>query len=131
MKKKCDEAKMQTITLSRKISETESSKRVLDLPESSVPFTKFQHLYQYTTYIKTELDTHDKDTPRYSYIPLQFVREDNVTIAQSIGPEIYITCNALDDNRTVEFSKGYFMLLVKRNQVYTNMNVKRAEKVTW
>jgi hypothetical protein len=122
---------MTTITLSKKLREvTDIPSYPSQLPQTSIPLTKLHQLYQYTTYIEVETNS----IPLY--IPLQYIREETVVIEsyshKKNDPEHIIWCNVLDgDVRTIQFTKGYFALLMERKQVYIDPQSVRKEIITW
>jgi hypothetical protein len=123
---------MTTITLSALLTECGLSKQKdQSLPAGSKPFTMFQHLYQYTTYVEAESIYSTPEAPIKTYLPLQFIREESGILVPSEGSTIVIWCKLLNDDRVVQCTKGFFMKMVQRGIVYTNMNTVRVEKVSW
>ena len=117
------------ITLSSILSKMELNRLGESLPKSATPFTKYQHLYQYTTVIESESIHSTPKNPIMSYVSLQFVREELATLVQSEGPAMLIWCKM--GEQIVEFSKAYFMQLIKNGRVYTDMTSVRVTSVTW
>ena len=117
------------VTLSSILSKLELNRHGESLPKSATPFTKYQHLYQYTTIIESESIYSDPKNPIKSYVSLQFVREELATLVQSEGPAMLIWCKM--GEQIVEFSKAYFMQLIKNGRVYTDMTSVRVTSVTW
>jgi hypothetical protein len=119
------------ITLSRKIRELEDGLySPVHLPKTSVQLTKIQQLYQHITYVTVEHNTIK------TYVPLQYIREETATLesyrATKNEPMHIIWCTALDgDLRTIQFTKGYFTLLIDRGLVYTDPQSVRNQAVTW
>lgn len=124
---------MSTVTLSAKMYEL-AFRRFPNtlLPKTSFPFDKFQNLYQYTTYIEVESEHSTPEKPIRSYVPLQFMCEEKATLTAEDGPSIIIWCKSLDnDARQIQFTKAYFMMLVKRGLVHTDKNTVREVKIEW
>ena len=124
---------MSVVTLSAKMYELAFRRFAsTSLPKTSFPFDKFQNLYQYTTYIEVESEYSTPEKPIRSYVPLQFIREETATLTAGDGPSIIIWCKALDnDTRQIQFTKAYFMILVKRRLVHTDKNIVREVKIEW
>jgi hypothetical protein len=125
---------MSTITLSAKMDElafvqVPSAPR----PSTSTPLTKLQQLYQFTTFVETESIYSTPEKPIRAYIPLQFVREESAHIMMNGTPDMIMWCKVADDSdeRLIQFTKNYIMMLVKRGVVYTDTNVIRKIKVEW
>ena len=125
---------MSTITLSAKMNELAlvqmpSAPR----PSTSVPLTKLQQLYQFTTFVETESIYSTPEKPIRTYIPLQFVREESALTTTTSPSEMIMWCKVADDSdeRLIQFTKNYMMMLVKRGVVYTDTHVIRKVKVEW
>jgi len=123
---------MTTVTLSAKMHQVAFYRNAIyPLPATSTAFSKFQHLYQYTTYIRVDSEYATADHPICNYIPLHYIREESAIIVASEGPSIIILCKLPNQEEYIQFTKAYFMSLVNKGLVHTDVNIIRVEKISW
>jgi hypothetical protein len=122
---------MATITLSAAINQAALKRTSGTLPSTSTPLTKIQQLYQHTTYVESESIYSTPEKPVRSYIAFQYLREESAILIPSEGSEIVIWCKSVSDDRILQFTKKYFMMLVNRKQVYSDTHMQRIEHVGW
>ena len=108
------------------------------LPSQAMPFESFEQLYHNTIYVHATSIHSTEQNPIDSYIPLEYVQEETVTLVHTRRietdlllrtPMQIITCKIPNEERTVQFNKNYLMSLVKKGLVY--MGAKKKAVVSW
>jgi hypothetical protein len=108
------------------------------LPAQAMPFESFEQLYHNTVYVQVSSIHSTTEKPIDSYIPLEYVQEESVTLVHTRrietdpllrNPMQIITCKIPNEERVVQFNKEYFMGLVKKGLVY--MGAKKKVVVSW
>jgi hypothetical protein len=118
---------MTTLTLSAALN----SLNMVDLPDKTVPLTDIRQLYTSPVYVCDGVT---------SYLGIQYEREESMISYSPVftdkdpvlkRPVIIIWCKELNGVNTIQFTKDYFMMLVKRGQVFADPQGKRVHKSNW
>jgi len=118
---------MTTLTLSAALN----SLNMIDLPDKTVPLTDIRQLYTSPVYVCDGVT---------SYLGIQYEREESMISYSPVftdkdpvlkRPVIIIWCKELNGVNTIQFTKDYFMMLVKRGQVFADPQGKRVHKSNW
>lgn len=108
------------------------------LPSQATPFQSFEQLYHNTIYVHATSIHSTEQNPIDSYIPLEYIQEESVTLVHTRrletdpllrNPMQIITCKIPNEECIVQFNKEYFMGLVKKGLVY--MGAKKKAVVSW
>ena len=127
---------MTTLTLSAALSKFELQHSSAHfLPDTTIPLTDIRQLYTSPVYVGVESIDGKK-----SYLGIQYEREESFISYSPIitdkdpvlkRPVILIWCKELNGANTIQFTKDYFMMLVKREQVFADPQGKRVHKSNW
>ena len=128
---------MATLTLSVALGKFElKHSPVHSLPDTAIPLTDIRQLYTSPIYVSVESVVDSKK----SYLGIQYEREESMMSYSPVftdkdpvlkRPAILIWCKELNGASTIQFTKDYFMMLVKRGQVFADPQGKRVHKSNW
>ena len=127
---------MATLTLSAALGKFEvKHSSAHSLPDMAIPLTDIRQLYTSPVYVSVESVDGIK-----SYLGIQYEREESMMSYSPVftdkdpvlkRPVILIWCKELNGTNTIQFTKDYFMMLVKRGQVFADPQGKRVHKSNW
>ena len=131
---------MTTVTLSALIYDFGTSKvNGYILPSNVVPCQTFKELYKNYFYVKASSVCGTVENPIDSYIPLEYLKQETVTLVHKIRldltppilstPMLIITCKLQNEELLVQFNQTYIIELIKEGLVY--IGPKTIVEVQW